>query len=561
MHMTHERARMDQAGVTHLHHFFLPRAAQALGLLWRKAIAHPDPRIRHMLLFTVEQAIWGMSVMNRFRPTGYSQVNQVLNGVYYVAAQHAEVAPSYILSGKIRRLISAFDEFRLLNWDVVTNTGDCAAMPIPSEAIDYIFTDPPFGENIYYADLNFLVESWHGVATNANAEAIIDRAKKKGLDEYQELMRDCFREYHRVLKPGHWMTVVFHNSKNSVWNAIQEAMLSAGFVVADVRTMNKQQGSYRQVTSTAVKQDLVISAYKPSEEFERRFDLEAGSEEGAWGFVRQHLDHVPSAVVTGGVVEVIAQRQADVLFDRMVAFHVQRGVAVPLSNAEFRTALQRKFVERDSMYFLPDQVAEYDAARMEADQLGQLPLFVNDEKSTIQWLRQQLDRASGGKPQTYQEIQPQFLRQLNQARHEQLPELMEILQQNFLEDDAGRWYPPDPAAPGIWRAPAKRTAAGVRSLPRGARAVADLPYGGRARRLRRRLSPRRVQRIVKVAERLPEAVLQEDPDLLMYYRQRCAPCGMTVRKEAGTIVGRWRPSEAAPLREWVRGGFRHVPIR
>ena len=42
-------------------------------------------------------------------------------------------------------------------------------------------------------------------------------------------------------------------------------MGAAGFVVADVRTLDKKQGSYRQVTSSAVKQDLVISAYKPTE--------------------------------------------------------------------------------------------------------------------------------------------------------------------------------------------------------------------------------------------------------------------------------------------------------
>ncbi len=66
MHMTHERARMDPAGVTHLHQFFLPRQAQALGLLWRKAQAEADPTLRRMLLFLVEQAICGMSVLNRY---------------------------------------------------------------------------------------------------------------------------------------------------------------------------------------------------------------------------------------------------------------------------------------------------------------------------------------------------------------------------------------------------------------------------------------------------------------------------------------------------------------
>jgi hypothetical protein len=56
-----------------------------------------------------------------------------------------------------------------------------------------------------------------------------------------------------------------------------------------VRTLDKQQGSYRQVTSTAVKQDLVISAYKPNGGLEERFKLEAGTEEGVWDFIRTHL--------------------------------------------------------------------------------------------------------------------------------------------------------------------------------------------------------------------------------------------------------------------------------
>ena len=64
MHMTHERARMDHAGITHLHHFFLPRPTQALATLWRKACSQEDVRLRNMLLFFVEQAIWGMSILN-----------------------------------------------------------------------------------------------------------------------------------------------------------------------------------------------------------------------------------------------------------------------------------------------------------------------------------------------------------------------------------------------------------------------------------------------------------------------------------------------------------------
>lgn len=123
-----------------------------------------------------------------------------------------------------------------------------------------------------------------------------------------------------MLKPKfRWMTVVFHNSRNAVWNAIQEAMHAAGFIVADVRTMDKQQGSYRQVTSTAVKQDLVISAYKANGGLEDRFKLEAGSATGAWDFVRTHLQQLPICIVKGNEVEIVAERLVHVLFDRMVA--------------------------------------------------------------------------------------------------------------------------------------------------------------------------------------------------------------------------------------------------
>ena len=113
-----------------------------------------------------------------------------------------------------------------------------------------------------------------------------------------------------MLKPNRWMTVEFHNSKNSVWNAIQESLLRAGFIIADVRTLDKKQGSFKQVTTTsAVKQDLVISCYKPKDSFRREFLSHAGSEDTAWAFVRQHLANIPVVVVKNDRIEVVAERQ------------------------------------------------------------------------------------------------------------------------------------------------------------------------------------------------------------------------------------------------------------
>ena len=732
MHMTHQRARMDHFGVTHTHHFFLPRAAHALAAMWRRADACRDPRIRHMLLYFVEQALWGMSVLNRYGPTHYSQVNRQLTGVYYVASQIAEVSPWYNLGNKLSRLVKAFQEFLVPNnsgpddaqgsardpgsmetraqapqktviphhlresgeqtglqvsWErgrparsghsrdpstvipsfepgsgseearhspsssrepdqapaaaapvdrrkpviphhsrdlsavipakagihfnqrpldsrfrgndgihghdglhgsdglhrddgpreddglrgddgpknpihpslvrnqdsgCITTTGTTASLGLPDDSVDYVFTDPPFGENIYYADLNFLVESWYRVLTNAAPEAIVDRFKGKGLPEYQRLMQRCFEEYRRVLKPGRWITIVFHNSRNAVWTAIQEALLAAGFVVADVRTMDKRQGSYRQVTSTAVKQDLVISAYKPNGGLEARFALGKGAEEGAWDFVRTHLGQLPVFVRKGGRVEVVNERQPHLLFDRMVAFHVLRNVTVPLSIGEFLSGLTRRFPERDGMVFLPDQVAEYDGKRASVEDVAQLEIFVVDEVSAIQWLKRHLDR----KPQSFQDVHPHFLREVaGWRKHERLPELSEMLEQNFLHyDGAGevpsqvhaylstnfkelrklpkdhpalrakgkdRWYVPDPnKAADVEK---RRTRILLREFEEYRRSPQRKLRTFRLEAMRagffKAYQDQDYATILSVAERIPEAVLQEDQKLLLWYDQ------------------------------------------
>jgi hypothetical protein len=188
-------------------------------------------------------------------------------------------------------------------------------------------------------------------------------------------------------KPGRWMTVEFSNTQASVWNAIQIALQDAGFVVANVSALDKQQGSFRAVTTTtAVKQDLVISAYKPNGGLEDRFSTQGGGEESVWDFVRTHLNYLPVVKVKNGELEFIAERDPRIIFDRMVAWFIQHNVPVPMSTHEFQAGLTQRFIDRDGMVFLPDQVAEYDKKRLQVAVAPQMEMFVSDERSAIDWL-------------------------------------------------------------------------------------------------------------------------------------------------------------------------------
>lgn len=547
--------RMATTKTRYVHHMFLHRAAIAMGALWKLATDVADPEVRRQVIWFVEQAIWGISLLNRYKPLqhgrpGGSQVNNYMSGFFYIASTIAESSPHYILEGKLKRLATVFATYRGISSFACIQTGTCASIALPDSSVDYVFTDPPFGENIHYADLNALVESWHRVWTDVGREAIVDHVRGKLLNEYQDLVRGCFTEYARVLKPGRWITIVFSNSKNSIWHAIQEALGSAGFVIADVRTLDKQQGSFKQVTSTAVKQDLVISAYKPTDALVNRFKLGYSTPDDAWAFIREHLSNLPVFVKQGGRVQVLPDRTPQMLLDRMIAFHVQRGLAVPLSAAEFNEGMAQRFAERDGMYFLSEQVAEYDRKRTSAAELEQMQLFVTDESSAIQWLRRELRE----RPQAFQDLQPQFMQETRGwAKHETPLDLRILLQQNFLcydgqeevpsqihaylssnfkelrgkpKDDAllrakakDRWYVPDPKKSGDLEKLRERELLKEFEGYKANKAKQLKVFRVEAMRagFKAAYDKKDYQAIVELAEKLPEAVLQEDDKLLMYY--------------------------------------------
>ena len=455
------------------------------------------------------------SKLNRYR---YKKGGSgMLSGTLYIASATAEQNIIKILNTKISDIILA--KQRILGYLAVIQTSSSTISPILSDNADYIFIDPPFGSNLMYSELNYLSESWLKVFTNNNDEAIINHSQRKGLVEYQDLMQSCFNEFFRILKPGRWMTIEFHNSQNSVWNAIQEALMHAGFVIADVRILDKQQLGFNGVnTAGAVKQDLIISAYKPNGNLEERFRLHAGTIESVWDFVRYHLGKLPVVNLVDGKPVVNAERLPFLLYDRMVAFHIQRGVMVPISAPDFYTGLSQHFIQRDGMYFLPAQVPEYDMAVLSAGKPVQLTMFVSDEKSAIAWLRQQLDPTLGGEPKTLGDLTNDFNRIMNRAKYEQQLELIEILRQNFLEDEQGKWYVPDANKQSDLEK--IRQHALLREFKEYAQSTGRIKVF-RSEAVRAGFADcfkrQDYATIVSLAERLPEDVLREDPDLLMYY--------------------------------------------
>ena len=302
-----------------------------------------------------------------------------------------------------------------------------------------------------------------------------------------------------------------------------------------------------------MKQDLIISAYKPNGGLEDRFTKAGGNEDSAWDFVRTHLKYLPTVKINNGQLEFVAERDPRIIFDRLVAWFVRHNFPVPVSSQELQAGLKQRFTERDGMIFLPGQAAEYDKKRMQTAHVPQMEIFVSDERSAIDWLTDFLKK----RPSTYSEIHPEYIPVVGAAKKkgEVIPELAQLLEDNFIQYDGkgdvpsqihsllstnfkdlrglekndpclmakakDRWYVPDPNKAQDLE---KRREKALLKEFEGYRTFT----GKRLKEFRLEVlragfksawGNKDYKTIIAVAQKMPDEALQEDEKLLLWYDQ------------------------------------------
>ena len=428
--------------ITHAFQFFTPRNLYVLSAFLDKT--HNKSQASK-LKFIFTGILNRSSKMNRFSVHNYyfgggGWCKGGLNGTLYVPSLPVEVSV-------LEQVKTRSDSFLRIKdylpsyYDNLVAVESATKLNIKDNSIDYIFVDPPFGANIMYSELNFLSEAWLKVITNNKDEAIVDNSSNKNLFDYQSLMSASFKEFYRILKPGKWITIEFSNTSSSVWNSIQNSLQNVGFIVANIAALDKKQGSYNAVMSTtAVKQDLVISCFKPTEEFQIKFDESCDHIQNVWDFVDEYLEHLPVHIEKGKATTTVIERNPKILYDRLISYYVQKGLPVPLDAQSFQKELRERFIERDGMFFTLAQVTEYEKKKALAPEFVPMGLIVSNEADGIEWLRNHLRE----KPQTYQQIHPDWMQAINGLRKgDILPELSELLDENFIQEPDGTWRLPN----------------------------------------------------------------------------------------------------------------------
>lgn len=313
-------------GISHVHHFYTRRNLIVFARMWDRVESYSGALREGLRFWLLSYNAAHGTIMTRVVAKSNQKdlvVTSAQPGVLYVSGLPVEKNFFAGLRRKLTTISQAFETIHGGRGKVEVVHGSSCLVGLPSGSIDYVFTDPPFGANIPYAELSFINEAWLKKFTDRTDEAIVSPDQGKTIDEYRELLTHSFSEARRILKPSGKATMVFHSASALVWNALQRAYQDAGFDVEYAGVLDKKQGSFKQVTTEgAVRGDPVL-LLGPRRKAEAGIESQAVADDCVWT-VATALHR--AATAAHDPAEATPQR----LYSRLITYFLSHHQQVPL---------------------------------------------------------------------------------------------------------------------------------------------------------------------------------------------------------------------------------------
>ncbi len=238
--------------------------------LWALATileACKDSELSSSLLFVFESNILSGTTMQQYREGG----GGFAKGTYYIPPIFIEREQLGCFTRKFNDVVGAQIEIQRdlqTTCMAISTQSSTDLSTLPSNSVDYIFTDPPYADKVQYGELNFVWEAWLGLDTHwHDDEIIVNEVRGKSEADWTAMMMQAMAECYRVLKPGRWLSLCYHDTSAGTWSLVQDIMAEAGFVTdtsGSALFIDTGQKSYNQLTADKVtKRDLVINFRKP----------------------------------------------------------------------------------------------------------------------------------------------------------------------------------------------------------------------------------------------------------------------------------------------------------
>lgn len=262
----YQRDALFYYGVKEVADLFTKRNLWALSAFRHAILEIEDVDLRVLLT-------WASLKCSRLMRYCSDGVGRILSGTYYIPQIGRDSnVPAYINEAFGDIMAHHVEKRKLLlstTLNVVISTQDAQHLDaIPSNSIDYIFTDPPYADKEQYGELNFVWEAWLGCDTGWHQdEIIVNETRQKTQHDWADMMRRAMGECYRVLKPGRWLSLCYHDTSEGTWELVQDVMAEVGFLVSSTDQaiyIDTSQKTHNQIhADKSTKRDLVLNFRKP----------------------------------------------------------------------------------------------------------------------------------------------------------------------------------------------------------------------------------------------------------------------------------------------------------
>jgi len=226
--------------------------------------------------------------------------------------------------------------------------GSAASLPLPAESVDAVVTDPPYYDNVMYAECSDYFYVWLKRSlrdiwpqfcdlflTDKEQEAVANpslfkdvaapsgRGRKKAEGKtaaefadarYEELLTRAFHECHRVLKKDGVLTVMFTHKRVDAWDTLGVALLNAGFAINSSWPVHTEsEYSLHQAKKNSAASTIFLTCRKregnePAYWADIRHEVERVAEEAVREFSEHGLTGVDLTIATYGPVLSVLSR-------------------------------------------------------------------------------------------------------------------------------------------------------------------------------------------------------------------------------------------------------------
>ncbi len=197
---------------------------------------------------------------------------------FYTGETYIENNVLHYYENRIKKVIKGKEDYlNSLSGDLLTEpvkstyqitNFDAKKLQLPDNSVDYVFTDPPYGDSVPYFEQSVIWNSWLNFSPDYQQEIVISDSgqRKKDITAFENDIYSAFSEIRRVLKDNKYFSLTFHSLSGLEWKAVSNACVFNNFNVVDYKWLEQKTYPPRQLNRVkSIKGDVLVTFRKNPE--------------------------------------------------------------------------------------------------------------------------------------------------------------------------------------------------------------------------------------------------------------------------------------------------------